>query len=385
MTSAPTDTVSNAGPRVLLLPSYDHDDIGGRAVLAGLCESLQCADPGARITVVSSSGQAGDLPGVVRIIPRGARGLAQLLVAARHQDVVVVDDGGRRRGDDGGIAARVHAARLKLVGLFNDNVRVQTLGADAAPDPAFALSPAAPGDAFRVLCGLGIDPHRPLIGVVMRGLDERGAGSPWGRLRQSGLFASVSRDIELARVLDEVALAVQTLARRMGAAVLLLPTSNRGTESDNGYCYQLAAMLRLDCVRVAHLHDPRLYKAVCGHLELMISARVHSLLLAAGMGVPGVALAAGGGFDRHFDLLDIPRRVVPLEDFRDGAQADRLVALGEEAVNARGDLRERCDRLRGCVVRNAAALLEPPANCEVLRPVASRPQAEPPAVSAPLL
>lgn len=376
MISEVTDTIPNASRQVLLLTSYDHDDIGGQAVLAALCESLQCADPGARITVVSSSGQAGDLAGVVRVIPRGALGLAQLLFAARRQDVVVVDGGGRRHDDGGGIAARVRGAYLKLLGLFSDNVRVHALGADAAPDPAFALSPAAPADADRVLRGLGIDPHRPLIGVVMRGLDERGAGSPWERLRQPRLLDSAARDIELARVLDQVALAVQTLARQMDAAVLLLPTSNRGPESDNGYCYQLAAMLRLDCVRVARLHDPRLYKAVCGHLELMISSRVHPLSLAAGMGIPGVALATGGKFDRHFDLLDIPRRVVPLDDFRDGTQADRLVALGEEAMCARVDLRERCERLRGRLVRNAAALLEPPAKGEVLLPVSSRPSGD---------
>jgi polysaccharide pyruvyl transferase WcaK-like protein len=373
MITEPTDTVPNASRKVLLLTSYDHDDIGGQAVLAALCESLQCADPEARITVVSSSGQAGDLPGVDRVIPRGASGLAQLLHAARRQDVVVVDGGGCRHDDGGGITAWVHEARLKLLGLFNNNVRVQALGTGPTLDPAFALSPAEPADADRVLRGLGIDPHRPLIGVVMRGLDERCAGSPWERLRRPVLLDSAARDIELARVLDQVALAVETLARQMDAAVLLLPTSNLGPESDSGYCYQLAAMLKLDCVRVAHLHDPRLYKAVCGHLELMVSARVHPLLLAAGMGVPGVALATGGEFDRHFDLLDIPRRVVPLDDFRDGMQADRLVALGEEAMHARVDLRARSERLRGRLVRNAAAWLEPPAAGEVLRPVSSRP------------
>ena len=368
-----SNTVPNASRKVLLLTRYDHDDIGGQAALAALCESLLCADPGARITVLSSSAQAGDLPGVVRVIPRGAHGLAQLLVAARRQDVVVVDGGGRRHDDGRGIAAQVRAACLKLLGLFNDNVRVPALGTDAAPDPAYALSPAAPADADRVLRGLGVDPHRPLIGVVMRGLDERGAGSPWERLRRPGLLDSAARDIELARMLDQVALGVETLASQMDATVLLLPTSSLGPESDNGYCYQLAAMLRLDCVRVAHLHDPRLYKAVCGQLELMISARVHPLLLAAGMGVPGVALATGSEFDRHFDLLDIPRRVVPLENLRDGTQTDRLVSLGEEAMNARVDLRGRCERLRGRLVRNAAALLEPPAAGEVLRPAHGRP------------
>jgi polysaccharide pyruvyl transferase WcaK-like protein len=360
-------------PSVLLLTSYDHDDVGGQAVLAGLCESLHCAEPGVRITVVSSSAQAADLPGVVRVIPRGVRGLAQLLHAARRQDAVVVDDGGCRHDDGSSITAWLHHARLKLLRLVNNNVRVQALGTGPAPDPAFALSPAAPADADRMLRALGIDPHRPLIGVVMRGLDERHAGSPWEWLQRPVLQADAARDIELARVLDQVALAVETLARQTDAAVLLLPTSNSGPESDSGYCYQLAAMLQLDCVRVAQLHDPRLYKAVCGQLELMISARVHPVLLAAGMGVPGVALATGREFDRHFDTLEIPRRVVPLDDFRDGTQAELLVALGEEAMNARVDLREHCERLRARLVRNAAAWLQPSAAGEARRPVPGRP------------
>jgi polysaccharide pyruvyl transferase WcaK-like protein len=381
-----TSTAPNPSRKVLLLTSYDHDDVGGRAVLAGMCESLRSADPDVRITVVSASAQAGELPGVVQVIPRGAGGLLQLLAAARRHDVVVVDDGGCRLGDaigngngNGNDTANgnahgnwLHHARLRILRLLNDNLRIQPLGAGPAPDPAFALSPAGPADADRVLRGLGVDPHRPIIGVVMRGLDERRGGSRWERLRRPVLH-DAARDVELARVLDQVALAVETLATQLDAAVVLLPTSNRGSDSDSGYCYQLAAMLKLDCVKVAQLHDPRLYKAVCGQLELVISARVHPVVLAAGMGVPAVALASGGEFDRHFDVLDVPRRVISLEDLRDGTQADRLVALGEEAMNARDDLLERCERLRGRLARNAAVLLEPPPPTEVLRPVSSRP------------
>ena len=370
-----TDTVPNPSRKVLLLTSYDHDDIGGRAVLAGMCESLRSADPDVRITVVSASAQAGELPGVVQVIPRGLGGLLPLLAAARRQDVVVVDDGGCRH-DDGNDAPNgpgnwLHQARLRILRLLNDNLRIQPLGAGPAPDPAFALSPAGPADADRVLRGLGVDPHRPIIGLVMRGLDERG-GSRWERLRRP-MLRDAARDVELARVLDQVALAVETLATQLDAAVVLLPTSNRGSDSDSGYCYQLAAMLKLDCVKVAQLHDPRVYKAVCGQLELVISARVHPVVLAAGMGVPAVGLASGGEFDRHFDVLDVPRRVIALEDLHDGTQADRLVALGEEAMNARDDLRERCERLRGRLARNAAVLLEPPRPTEVLRPVPGRP------------
>jgi len=348
------------GRRVLLLTRYDHDDVGGRAVLCALCESLQVTDPGVRITIVSGCPQARELPGVVEVIPRGASHLPRLLGAARRQDVVVVDAGGRRRDHRGGISALYGTARLQALGLFNKNICGNALGAAAAPDPAFALSPAAPAEADRYLRGLGIPPGRPVIGVVMRGLDERSGGSLWARLHRPVLLNDSARDIALARALGQVALAVETLALQMDAAVLLLPTSNTGLESDSGYCYQLAAMLQLDCVKVAQLHDPRLYKAVCGRLKLMISARAHPLILAAGMGVPGVALATGGEFDRYFDVLGIPRRVMKLDDCSDGTQAESLVALGEEAMNDRIDLRKRCELLRRRVIQDTAALLKPP-------------------------
>ena len=66
---------SAPGRKVLLVTRYDHDDIGGRAVLGALCESLQSTDPGVRITLVSAHPEARALPGVVRVIPRGAANL----------------------------------------------------------------------------------------------------------------------------------------------------------------------------------------------------------------------------------------------------------------------------------------------------------------------
>jgi polysaccharide pyruvyl transferase WcaK-like protein len=363
-----TGCSSAPGRKVLLVTRYDHDDIGGRAVLGALCESLQSTDPGVRITIVSAHPEARALPGMVRVIPRGAANLPRLLAAARRQDVVVVDGGGHRHDDGRRIGALYQAARLQALGLCNDNICTTSLGADPAdpaPDPTFALSPAPPAEADRCLRALGMHGDRPVIGVVVRGLERRARGSLWGRVHAPALLHGDASDVQLARVLDQVAMAVETLALEMDAAVLLLPTSNVDHESDSGYCHQLAAMLQLDNVRVAQLADPRLYKAVCGRLKLMISARLHPLLLAAGMGVPGVALACGGEFDRHFDVLGLPRRAIPLDDFRDGTQAERLVALAEAAMSDRTNLHEVCARLRGRVIGDAAALLGMPAAGQV--------------------
>jgi polysaccharide pyruvyl transferase WcaK-like protein len=390
-TAAPADE-NAAGRKVLLLGGNADYNLGDQASLHALCEALQTADPGVRITIQSSRWPVPRFPGVVRVIPHGAGSLPALLNAARKQDAVVVGRGRLFQDGDSRIQMPYWAALLKMLSLCNGNVHAHALGAgplqhpesrwaarqackvlrsvstrdsfgqdllagcdapnvSVAPDPAFALSPATPETAHQFLQGLGIERNRPIIGVTVC------------RLQQGGrpLLDGHCDDVQLARLFDEVAAAVGTLARRMDAAVLLLPTCDSGWDADSAYCHQLAAMLPLDTVRVVPLDDPRLYKAVCGRLSLMISARMHPLILAAGMGVPGIGLANRGRFEGYFEMLGLPPRLLWLDDFNDGNQAERLVAMGEEALSDRTDLRDRCELIRRRVIQDASGLLEMPA------------------------
>lgn len=395
---------AQAGPgrKVLVIGGDADHNLGDQAILHSLCQALQCAEPGVRITITSSRWGAQRFPGVVRVIPRGAGGFTQALRAARAQDFVVIAGGGLFQDDDSRVKMPYWAARLKLLSLVNPNIRAYAVGAgplkhaesrwsaraackvlqqvsvrDAfaqdwlskctgqpvaiAPDAAFALEPAPAEVVDSYLESLGIEPGRPIIGVVMRRWYHKLGGFVPHRLRaQAGLDLG-DGEAEVARLLDQVALAVKTLARRMNAAVLLLPTYNVGHEADSRYCHHLAAMLPLDTVRVAQLDDPRLYKAVCGRLSLMISARMHPLILAAGMGVPGVGLSYNGKFEGFFDMLGLPRRMLWLDEFRDGAQAERLIALAEDALADPTELRARCEQLRERVLADVAALLDVPA------------------------
>jgi polysaccharide pyruvyl transferase WcaK-like protein len=95
-------------------------------------------------------------------------------------------------------------------------------------------------------------------------------------------------------------------------------------EGDVYECEQLRRLLFNVPTAVAKISDPALYKAVTGLASLMISARMHPLILAAGMGVPIVGLAYNGKFDGAFNLLERQSGLLWLEDFRSGGRAKEL-------------------------------------------------------------
>jgi hypothetical protein len=310
------------GFRVLLFGGDHGHELGDRAVLDALCESLQHADPDVRITIKSARRDLEALPGVASVQPCGALGRLVLPGVSQSYDLVL--DAGEAAG--------------------------------SSPDPAFALAPAPDDQARRYLHGIGLDPHGPILGVAMRGFHRPG-GVVQSWLREWAGLGRDEDDREVARVFDRVARAVETLARRLHASVLLMPASSEGYEADSQYCHELAAMLELPSVRVARIDDPRLYKAVCGRLRLMISARSHPLILAAGMGVPGIGLGHDGLFRDCFDPLGVPRRVIGTREIRDDLQSESIVALAEDALDDPTDLRARAEGLRRRVQQAAAALL----------------------------
>jgi hypothetical protein len=346
--------------RRIMIPVGDSDhDLGARATILGLCGAFHHADPAVEITLVSGRADHPPPPGTVKLIPRGPAGLSRFIKSVSAQDLVIVINGVFQDAP-----ARptlpYRAARMNLFNLFSRNLRTHALSPRSTPDPAFALAPAAPEAAVEYLRSIGIDPDRPLIGVAVRGrAQERRFGAflpPGVRARIPGVRDDGDDDGEATMLLQQVADATTILAQRRDAAVLLMPASQDRREDDARYCHELAGMLQRPDVRVAAIDDPHLYKAVCGRLELMISARMHPLILAAGMGVPGVALGNGGVFEEIFDTLGLPRRLISFDEYREG-QAERLVVLGQAALDHPGDVRERADFLRQRVMHEAASLL----------------------------
>jgi polysaccharide pyruvyl transferase WcaK-like protein len=146
--------------------------------------------------------------------------------------------------------------------------------------------------------------------------------------------------------------------RRLDAAVLLMPTYNVAHEDDAQVCGQLMERLADVRVELALIDDPTLYKSVAGHLTLMLSARMHPLILAAGMGVPIVALAYNGKFAALFELLRLPPRLIALDDFAVAPQARRLELHALASLVDRVDLPQRCAELAAQVRRRTLALFD---------------------------
>jgi polysaccharide pyruvyl transferase WcaK-like protein len=179
------------------------------------------------------------------------------------------------------------------------------------------------------------------------------------RIRASfGLDRGSGQDEMSALALD-MAEALRAIAKRMDASILLMPSYNVAHEADVRECERLQKHLGDVETRIALISDPSLYKAVAGQTRLMVSARMHPLILAASMGVPVVGLAYNGKFEGLFRLLGLKREVLWLNQFKQGAaNASDLEQLAVDALNDRTDLRHRAEQLAATVHASTRDLVE---------------------------
>ena len=110
-----------AGSRILLLGGDADHNVGDRAIVEALVRCLTQVDPAADISIVGTPEFLSGIPGVSRIIPRGARGFGALLRAAARADRVVIAGGGLFQDDDSRAKMPYWAARI---GLLNDKTAI---------------------------------------------------------------------------------------------------------------------------------------------------------------------------------------------------------------------------------------------------------------------
>jgi polysaccharide pyruvyl transferase WcaK-like protein len=398
------------GLRLLLLGGDSDHNVGDRAILCALIRCFHAHESSAEIAVVGESAHPQAIPGVAEIIPRGPRGLPALFAAARRADRIFVAGGGLFQDDDSRAKMPYWAARIALLKACNSRIAALSIGAgpldhaesriaaraacaaltrisardryarDAlaactvgpvgvVPDPAFMLDPAPREEARTVLARLGLPAGKPLIAVTMRRWFHARGGLVPNELRAS-LGIEIRRDQARYEAMQgAVARAIEDLARRLDAAVLLLPGYNVGHEADDAACESLMWRMTGATARLARIADPRLYKAVLGLASLVISARMHPLILAAGMGVPFVGLSYNPKFDGAYDLLGLPARSLPLDRCPDVWGSTTLLAAAEAALESRVDLRQRAETLAAAVRREALGLAFDVAREPVLEPV----------------
>src|SRR5262245_44188262 len=377
--------------RILLLGGDVDHNVGDRASLGALARCLRAHDPLVEIAVAGPSTAMANLPGVAQVIPRGSRGLRSLLRAASAADRVLIAGGGLFQDDDSRIKMPYWAARIALLKTFNSSIAGLSIGAgplrhpesraaaglacaalegisvrdrfardalaactarpvDIVPDPAFMLDAASEDEAREHLRRLGFRDGKPLIAAtIRRWYHERGGFIP-NQLRFS-LGLDLRRDLaRFDAMLGVVSKSLEAIRRRLEADILLLPGYGAEHEADDAACEALRWRMPGAQVRVARIAEPRLYKALLGQAALVVSARMHALIFAAGMGVPFVGLSYNGKFDGLYELLGLAARSLPLDQCPDTWGVTTLVASAEAALEARADLRPRAEAL-GATVR----------------------------------
>jgi polysaccharide pyruvyl transferase WcaK-like protein len=387
---------------VLLLGGDTDFNLGDRAILRSVCAALSGADRRLRLTVMARRGGAPPCREAHSVIPRGPSGLVDLLRAARRSALVGIAGGGLFQDDDSRIkmpfwAARLgllrgtrtpvvghaigagplrhaesrFAARLGCAMLSSISVRDRFAWAELSgctdrsiritPDPAFMLDPASAESARSLLRDVGLRPGRPLIGVVLRRWFHKRGGFVPHRIRTAMGIDRGEGQAALQDLIDQVAAAVRGLARELDAAVLLLPSYNVGHEADDQVARQLQSALAGTENHLLVLDDPARYKAVTGMLSLLVSARMHPLIFAAGMGVPIVGLGYNAKFAGLFSQLGVQPRLIDLDDFAIEPQTERLGNLMRAAIGAPGDLRAAADALASRARIDVVAALHPDA------------------------
>jgi len=378
------------GTRILLLGGDTDYNVGDRAIVSAVSQCIVAHDPAAEIAVVGGRGPAFSIPGVSISIPRGVAGAVALGRAAVSADRILIAGGGLFQDDDSRAKMPYWAARISLLKSLNPRIAGHSLGAgplqhvesrlaariacaalttvsvrdrhahaalaactarhvEVVPDPAFMLEPAPPQDAIALLRSLNLRPDRPLVvAALRRWFHSRGGFVPNVLKARTGMTLAGDAP-RLDALLDALSEALAHLGRRLDASILLLPSYNVGHEADDAVCAAVARRAGNITVRLARINDPRLYKAVVGRARLVLSARMHPLILGAGMGVPLVGLSYNSKFEGLFDLLGLQAQPLRLDDFPVGWGARELIAVAEAALGGGGDLRHRAALLGSAV------------------------------------
>lgn len=374
-------------PKILILGGDSDFNLGDSAILAALCAQLRRAGAD-EITVTSSRSPPALPPGATSAVRRGVTGVYALGKTARAADLIIVGGGGLFQDDDSRIKMPYWAARVMALHGINTRIVGHSLGvgplehpesrffarqacsrmqsisvrdgfakqwlerctdlpASIVPDPAFMLAPAPVEIADEILHANKVPPQRPIIGVTMRRwFHPRGGFIPHKLRSRMGLTRMDNAGAaKMGIVLDRFAASLQQIAAQLDATILLLPTYTVNHENDSSICEELAKRITTTRVSMAVIHDPSVYKAVAGKLALMISGRMHPLILAAGMGTPILGIAYNGKFGGVMDLLGVPDNMLWFDDLLKDGHETTLVDLAVTAMGQRTSLHSRARTL----------------------------------------
>lgn len=355
--------------KVLILTGDIGGNLGDNAIAWSTCENLTAAAPGVSFTLVSDTDSFGwDLKNVT-VIPKGIKGLFQLVRKAVESDVVLCGGGGLFQDDDSRIKMPYWALRLEFVRLFCGKIVGYSLGVgplrrpssrlfarmsfacmervsvrdpeamktarattgkriSIVPDPALILGNGSRPQARSILETNGVPMDgTPLIGVAAR---------KWFHHVDSFIPHMYAAKYHLRKIPGRekcqafsrlLARALDRMATEHGAFIVFMPSYNSSHEADDQMCRETMENMVSGDKRLLCVDTPKMYKAVAGHLDVMLGARMHPAILAASEGIGIVGISYNQKFKGFFQMLGIQDRLIDVRDFVDREMVDELVSL----------------------------------------------------------
>lgn len=361
----PRDLAQPLG-RVLILAGDCDGNLGDKAIVRATCDELRRLNPGLRIDLKSNLAEADCLDYFgAHPIPRGPRYLLRTLRAAAAADLVLVGGGGLFQDDDSLVkmpywglkvaivrtvarrmvgyslgAGPLHSrlgrwfGRLAMACLDRISVRDHTGQAtlqpltrkpvEIVPDPAILLRCPSTNSA---IVDAALDPAdpRPLIGVALREWFHQTRSFIPHKYAVKYRLRAVPGGPERAVFTPLMAAALDDIVQATGARLLFLPSYNVGHEGDHRCCERVMAAMQTRGHALLQLEDPVDYLRLGRHLRLMLSARLHPLILTTSVGVPPVGLAYNPKFLGYFSKLGLEGQLLDLGGLLTPEARQRLV------------------------------------------------------------
>jgi polysaccharide pyruvyl transferase WcaK-like protein len=377
---------------VLILAGDCDGNLGDKAIVRSTCDELHRLNPGVSIFIKSNLSPA-HCAAYFRAtpIPKGPRSIMQTLQTASRADLVLVGGGGLFQDDDSLVKMPYWGIKVAIVRLFAHRMVTYSMGAGplhsrlgrifarlamlcmqrvsvrdhtgqatlapltskpviVVPDPALLLHKPAGATLTPALQTAVEQARGPLIAIALREWFHQTSTFIPHKYAVRYKLRKVPGQAQRAVFYPLMAQALDDIVRQSGATLLFLPSYNVGHEGDHECCERVMAAMQTRSSHLILLDDPVDYLVLGSHLSLIISARLHPVILCTSVGVPAIGLSYNPKFAGYFEKLGQQDRLFSLSDFQTGASRDQLVSQALATLAAPPDLSAAIEKQKQCLL-----------------------------------
>lgn len=363
----------------LILAGDCDGNLGDKAIVRSTCDELHRLNPGVQVFIKSN------LPPDYCLryfratpIAKGPRGWLKTLKIAAHSDLVLVGGGGLFQDDDSLVKMPYWGVKVAIVRLVARRMVTYSIGAGPlrsrlgrlfarlamhcmdrisvrdhtgqaalgavtskpvtiVPDPAVLLRPGPAAMLPPALQVIVDRADRPLIAVALREWFHQIQTFIPHKYAVKYKLRKVPGQAERAIFYPLMARALDQIAEKSGGTLLFLPSYNVGHEGDHECCERVMAHMQTPRRHLLLLDDPVDYLLLGQHLSLIVSARLHPVILCTNVGTPAVGLGYNPKFTGYFAKLGLDDQLMDLSHFQSEAAVGQLVTQALAMLEAPPD------------------------------------------------